>query len=149
MSKPEHEDDAVRVYRRTLGEVAGHQVVAAAEDVVGDAWIEELERFRDAVLDAAGSVRTADRTARDELRDELREARRRAGAGEITRAHQGLAAAREHRRIGLDEVCQVLEALDEELEHVCTAGIERARRGREELARLHAAWFAAYGQRPD
>lgn len=105
MTTPDQEAEAVRVYRRTLGEVAASQAVAAAEDVLCDAWIEELERFRTAVLDA-GAFAGPDGT-------------------------------------------DVLAALDEELEHVCLVGIERTRRGREDLARLRAAWLAAYGRTGD
>lgn len=143
MKTPEDDSEAVRVYRHTLGEVAEGQVVAAAEDILCDTWIDELERFRSCLVEAASSARCTDRGRT--LRDVVREAQRQGDPDEIARAHQQLAAFEDCRHMSVDETCQVLVALDDELERVCTAGIERARHGREDLARLRTAWQAAYG----
>lgn len=132
MTTPEHEAEAERVYRRTLGEVADSQVVAEAEDILCDTWIEELERFRSAVLEAAAvGGRLQDERAVPEKAAPM--------------ALHGYGLPIYGLPIGLDEACEVLAALDEELEHVCLVGLERTRRGREDLVRLRAAWLAAYG----
>jgi len=60
MTSAEHETEAVLVYRRTLGEVADNRVVAAAEGVIADAWIHELERARRSALASTESEQNAD-----------------------------------------------------------------------------------------
>jgi hypothetical protein len=142
MTKPEHDSEAVRAYRRTLGEVAETRVVATAEDILTDAWIDELERFRTVILGVADSARRADRAAREEVH----EAQTHGTPEEIARAHRHLASVAAERSIDFEEARRLLDALDEELEVTCLAGIERARRGKEDHARLRAAWRAAYGR---
>jgi hypothetical protein len=102
---PDHRAEAVRAYQRLLGEVAEDQVVAAAEDVITDVWIAELEQGRREIM-----------------------------------------ACAEEDEADLHKVCLVLDALDAEIERVCLVGVERSRRGREELSRLRAAWADAYGR---
>lgn len=142
MATPEQHADAVRCYLRTLDRVAERQVVAAAEDVLCDTWIAELERFRAAVLDAAAASGSERRRPRGEG---VREAQRHGNPAELALVHARLAASADVRHLDFDEARHVLAALDEELERVCLAGIERTRRSREDLARLRAAWLAAYG----
>lgn len=142
MEKPERETEAMQAYRRTLGEVAENRVVAAAEDVLTDTWIEELEHFRSIVLGMVGSVCRAERIARDEVRA----AQMRSSADEIARAHRHLEAVSVDGNLDLHEVRRLLDALDGELELACQVGMARARRTREDYARLRAAWHGAYGR---
>ena len=109
------ESEAERVYRRTVDEVAVQQVVAAAEDVVVDAWIEELEKTRRLLLVTVESAwdRESSRCAYEP--DDLGRLR-----------HE-------------------LEAVEEELESVCCGAIERSQEIQDALARLRSAWMAAYG----
>jgi hypothetical protein len=55
-------------------------------------------------------------------------------------------ASAEADQADLHQVCLVLEAVDAEIERVCLVGVERSRRGRDELFRLRAAWDKAYGR---
>jgi hypothetical protein len=59
MADTDRTTEAVRVYRRILGEVAEDQVVAAAEDVVTDVWIAELEQAKREIM-ASAEVNRAD-----------------------------------------------------------------------------------------
>jgi hypothetical protein len=105
MAGTSRETEAVRLYRRILGEVAEDQVVTAAEDIITDVWIVELEQARREIM-ATAEVDNAD----------------------------------------LARVCLVLEAVEAEIERVCLVGVERSRRGRDELSRLGVAWDEAYGR---
>lgn len=108
---------AKHVYRRTLAEVAETQILAAAEDVVGDVWITALEQLKAGIMHWARELTVpSDGPADDEPSAEL------------------------------TTVCLLLVAVDEELERVCLTGIERSRHVREGLARLHAAHAAAEGR---
>ncbi|HEX4786836.1 MAG TPA: hypothetical protein VH372_00130 [Actinospica sp.] len=105
MAGTDRKTEAERVYRRILGEVAEDRVVAAAEDIITDVWIGELEQARRDIM-----------------------------------------ASAEADQADLHQVCLVLEAVDAEIERVCLVGVERSRRGRDELFRLRAAWDKAYGR---
>lgn len=111
MSKPEHEAEAARIYREAACEIAEHQVVAAAEDVLTDAWIGELEQYR------AGLLRVAEHTRQ---------------AGQADRAGGELV----FRRLALQEVTRLLREADAALEAVCATGIERARQLQHDLVSL-------------
>jgi hypothetical protein len=141
MSDTGHETEAVRVYRRVLEEVAAHEVVAEAEDVVTDAWIEEIERARHGVIECTEPVRRADRAPRERL---LR-ARERGDRDAVARAQARLSEVVDEQNANLDRIRLVLEGLDEALERTCRAATERARQGREDLSRLRAARADAYG----
>lgn len=120
MAAREHETEAVRVYRRTLDEVAAQQVIAAAEDVIADGWIDELERMRGAAIESAAAMLQQNRAELDH-------------------------AEAERVRVDLDRVRALVDAVDAEVECACRAALDRTRRGRADLARLRTAWTAAYG----
>jgi hypothetical protein len=135
MPGTEHENEAVRVYRRVLGEVAENRAVASAEDVIADVWIDELERARRGVLESADGIGDTDRAARE--RESLRRARELGDPAALARARE--------QRGDLRRMRLVLEAVDTELGWACRAVLERTRRGREDISRLSAAWIDAYG----
>lgn len=132
---------AVRVYRRTLGEVAKSQVVAVAEDILSDAWIAELEQARRDAEAGGDAVLSAEYAARDRVRL----AQQGSDLKELARAQARLARAETRRAAELHKMRMLMETVDDELEHVCLAGIERAEQLREHLSRLGVAWAEAYG----
>lgn len=109
MKTPKDDSEAVRVYRHTFGEVAEGQVVAAAEDILCDTWVDELERCRSTLVEAASCAHCPDQGSA--LRDVLRDARREGDPDEIALAEQRLAAYDDCRHMGLDETCHVLDLL--------------------------------------
>jgi hypothetical protein len=141
MAGTERRTDAVRFYRRTLGEVAAHQVVAAAEDIVGDKWIDELEQTRRRVLGRADPVNRADHTARESLR----QAQERGDPSAVVRAQARLSEVIDDQILDLDRIRAAVEAVDAQLERGHAAAAERTRQTRRELGRLRAAWTDAYG----
>jgi hypothetical protein len=96
--------EAAALYRQALLEVAEHQVVDEAEDVLNRSWIGVLDGMRRAALGLAASAQGG----------QLRDAR------------------------------EFLASVDAELELVCEAAVERARRDRLDGYRLRKAWRAAY-----
>jgi hypothetical protein len=141
MAGTEHESEAARVYRRLRGEVTARQVVAAAEDIVTDVWIDELELTRCSVLECADPVRRAHLAARQSL---LR-AQVLGDPGAIARAQARLSEVVDGQEADLEGLDLVLDALDTELERTCRAAAERARRRREDASRLRAACADACG----
>ncbi|HET9172371.1 MAG TPA: hypothetical protein VFN97_23290 [Actinospica sp.] len=142
MSEIEREPTAVREYQRTLTEVAEHQAVDEAEDVLTRAWIAELDQMRHEGLRLAMAVRIADRLAREEVR----RAQRDGSPAELVRAHARLVATTAEIREGLGQATALLSSVDAALASVCQAGLERSRRGEADLGRLRSAWSAAYGR---
>lgn len=109
--------EAERVYLRTLDEVAAQQVVALAEDVLSEAWMQELERARSLLLGSFDTVWDQARIRRTpgDASDDLERLR-----GEI-------------------------DAVEGEIERVCRNAITRSRLIREAFVRLRCAWVEAYG----
>jgi hypothetical protein len=133
--------EAVLAYRRTLGEVAESQVVAVAEDILSDAWIAELEQARRDAKAGSDAVLRAE----DVARDRLRRAQQGSDLKALARAQARLARAETRRAAELHRMRMLIETVDDELELVCLAGIERAEQLRLDLSRLGDAWVAAYG----
>jgi len=111
-----HESEAERACWRTVSEVSVQQVVAAAEDVVADAWIEDLEKARRLLLDSLEPLWGRARS-------------------------QPMSSEQEE---DLDRLGRELDAVEAELELVCGASIERSREVQDTLARLRSAWIAAH-----
>lgn len=109
--------EAELVYLRTLDEVAAQQVAATAEDIVAEAWMQELERARAVLL---GSF--------DEAWDRARVRRTPSGATD-----------------DLERLRGEIDVIEGEIERVCLNAIARSRAVREALARLRSAWVDAYG----
>lgn len=133
--------EAVRVYRRTLGEVAERQAVAEAEDVLTTAWIAELEQARRDALAGGDAVLSEQYAARERVH----EAQRAADPRELARAQAQLSQVETAHISELHKVRVLVEAVDAELEHACLVGVERAQALSEDLSRLGAAWTDAYG----
>jgi len=132
---------AVARYRRTLREVAEHRVVDEAEEVLARAWIAQLDEMRRAALGLVAAARLARRAARAEVRDAERGGR----LGEMAVAHARLKSIEAMQDGELNDARALIAAVDAELELVCRAGIDRARRDRADHSRLRTAWRAAYG----
>lgn len=142
MANKDHDDaEAVRVYQRTLDEVAENQVVASAEDILTDAWIGELEQVRGETMAGADMLRDEDESARELVR----RAQEGADATELARAQARLSEVAAMREADIEAARLLVDAVDAELEHVCRAAVERTRRGRDDLSRLRAAWADAFG----
>jgi hypothetical protein len=141
MTGMEHKAEAARVYRRVLHEVGASQAVAAAEDIITDAWIAELDSVRRDVVHSADRVRGADRVAREVMGRAQRE---RDPAG-IAHAQLRFAESSLTSKCELDLLHVLLDSVDAAIEQACFAGTQRARLGREDLARLRVAWSEAYG----
>jgi hypothetical protein len=141
MAHMDPETEAVRVYRRTLDEVVATQAVAAAEDVLTDAWVAELEQTRrDAVADGDRAL-----SAQSAARERVHKAEQAADPAELALAQAQLLQCESAQTTELEKVRVLVEAVDAELEHACVVGVERAQRLREDLSRLGAAWTDAYG----
>ena len=141
MANEDQRAEAVRVYRRTLDEVAENQVVAAAEDILTDAWIGELEQVRGETLACTDTLHEADESARELVR----RAQRSGDLAELADAQARLSEVTAMREADIEVARLLVEAVDAELEHVCHVAVERSRRGRDDMSRLHAAWSEAYG----
>jgi hypothetical protein len=135
------ETEAVRLYRRMLGEVAERQVVAAAEDVLAATWIAELEQARRDALAEGDAVLSEQYAARERVH----EAQRAADPRELARAQAQLSEVETLRTSELHKVRLLVEAVDAELEYACLVSVERAQALSEDLSRLGAAWADAYG----
>lgn len=109
--------EAERVYLSTLDDVAAQQVAAAAQDIVADAWMRELEQARTLLL---GSF--------DALWDRARARRTLSDASD-----------------DLERLRLEIEAVEGEIERVCLDTIARSRSVRDALDRLRTAWVDAYG----
>lgn len=109
--------EAERVYLSTLDDVAAQQVAAAAQDIVADAWMRELEQARTLLL---GSF--------DALWDRARVQRTPSDASD-----------------DLERLRLEIEAVEGEIERVCLDTIARSRSVRDALDRLSTAWVDAYG----
>ncbi|HEX4790497.1 MAG TPA: hypothetical protein VH372_18675 [Actinospica sp.] len=107
MSETERDATAVREYERTLAEVAEHQVIDAAEDVITRAWIAELDQMRRERLRLAMAARPATSCTR------LRAAAIRASSP--ARLVDTPAETRE----SLDHARALLTSVDTALEAVC------------------------------
>ena len=133
--------EAVRVYRRTLGEVVERQVVADAEDILTTAWIAELEQARcDALAD--GDAVLSEQYA---ARERVHQAQQAADPRELARAQARLSQVQTAHTSELHKVRVLVEAVDAELQQACLVGVQRAQALSEELSRLGAAWADAYG----
>jgi hypothetical protein len=143
MTSRDHDAEAVLAYRRTLEEVASNQVVAAAEDILTDVWIAELERVRRETLAGADTLGDAHEAA---ARDLVRRAQDSGDPAAAARARALLSEVEATREADLHAARLLVEAVDAELEHAGRAALKRAQRVRDDLFRLHAAWRDAYGR---
>jgi hypothetical protein len=129
--------EAERDYRRVCDEVARHEAVAAAEDVLTASWIGELERLR------IGLLRVADQHVLGRVQDV------RAGRG-----HTGISSERARRlaevivmrEIEPDELAPLLRDVSDALDAARLAAARRIRHRAEDLERLRASWEKAYGK---
>jgi hypothetical protein len=64
----------------------------------------------------------------------------------VARGHQRLARALTAQRLDFREIGRLLLDVDAALKTACEAGIERARNGRDDLARLRSIRRRAYGR---
>jgi len=136
---------AVARYRRTLHEVAEHRVVDEAEEVLARVWVGRLDELRRTALGLVAAARLARRAARAEVR----EAERGGRPGQMAVAHARLKSIEAMQDDELNDARVLIAAVDAELELVCRAGVDRARRRRADHSRLRAARRAAYGdERP-
>ncbi len=133
---------AIREYERTLSEVAERQVIDEAEDAIARAWIAELDQVRRDGLRLVMAVRVAEHLARERLH----EAELGGRPADVARAHARFAAAEAEKAGSVQHAHALLTSVDDEIEAVCQAGLERDRRGQRDLQRLRSAWAAAYGQ---
>lgn len=141
MANNDHRAEAERAYRRTLSEVADNQVVAAAEDILTDAWIGELEQVRSETLACTDTLHEADESAREQVR----RAQQSGDPVELAEAQSRLEEVAAMREADVEVARLLVEAVDAELEHVCHVAVERTQQGREDQSRLRAAWSDAYG----
>lgn len=129
--------EAERDYRRVWDEVAQHEAVAAAEDILTTSWIDELERLR------IGLIRVADQHVLSQVQDV------RAG-----RAHTEISPERAKRlteviisrEIEPAELAPLLREVADVLDAARLAGAHRIRHRAEDLERLRASWEKAYGK---
>lgn len=141
MSETGHDPSAVRAYERALAEVAEQLAVNEAEELVARAWIRELDEVRRAGLRLAMTVRVAERTARELLRAAQLGGR----PSELARAHSRFAQVEAETVNSLGHADALLASVDAQLDVVCNAALERARRNERAQEKLRAAWTAAYG----
>jgi hypothetical protein len=132
---------ALAQYRRALREVAEHQVVDEAEDVLARSWIGQLDEMRRTAL----GLLAAARLARNAARAELRLAEERGRPDDLALAHARLRSIEAEQDDQLYDARAFIASVDAELELVCAAGIERARRDRADTFRLLEARCAVYG----
>jgi hypothetical protein len=138
----ESAEEAAREYRRFFDQVAENQVVAAAEDILTDGWISELELLRTSLKRAADRARGSERVARGRAED----AEQLGDPAEIVRGRRQLAQALTARRLEYREIGRLLREVDAALETACEVGIERAQHGRDDLARLRSIRHKAFGR---
>ena len=142
MPKQERGTEAARVYRRAACELAEHQVVAAAEDILTDEWIEELEQLRASLLQVVASASRTDFTGASEPLGNAPQAPQDGDLGPIPAVDPAaeLNAVDElaFRRLELQEAGSLLADLDTALESACATGVERARSIRRDLERLRS-----------
>jgi hypothetical protein len=134
---------AIVQYERTLHAVAENQVVDAAESVLAHAWLAHLGELRRCALDLAEATRGVHQEATKRLR-----------AAQAAGDPAGIAEAQELvERVESDLSCdlaasrRLLTSVEEHVESVSRVGHERVQRKQADLARLRAAWTAAYGER--
>lgn len=131
-------------YRRVLREVAGRRVVDEAEDTLARSWSGQLDEMRRAALSLLATARMASNAARAEVRLAAESGR----LGELAVAQARLQSIEAAQDGNLREARAFLESVDAELELLCAAGTERARRARADRDRLRIAWRAAFGDGP-
>jgi hypothetical protein len=102
---PESADEMVRECRRFFNEVAEHQVVAAAEDILTDGWISELELPRTSLKQAADRARDSERAVRGRADDTERVG----DPVEILRGRRHLAQALASQRLEYRRIGQLLQ----------------------------------------
>jgi hypothetical protein len=140
MSEIERRRSGVEEYERTRREIAEHQVIDVAEDILGHALIARLESLRaDATraVSAAAETRQAAQRLVHAARFDT-EPRRRSALALLERSEQGLVQV-------LAESRDVLATVDGHLEVLGRATHDRLRRGSEDRRRLNAARVAAFG----
>lgn len=128
-------------YLRTLRAVHAHQAIFEAEDIVTRAWLAELGAARLDALELVRALRMADAVSKRELRAALR--------GDdpvvLAEAQQGVDETRRELDDGVSAAQALLARVDEQIERVCRAAVEREARRCDDLARLRTAWRLAYG----
>jgi hypothetical protein len=141
MSEPGRDGEAVRNYERIRDEVARHRVVDAAEAVITNLWIGELEQTRRTELGLIAVTSVAEQVALRRLRKALAAG----GPGELARARAGVAAVRAEVAESLAHSRALIEQVDAELGRVGLVDVERGRRAERDFKRLRDAWAGAYG----
>jgi hypothetical protein len=132
-------------YERTRREVAEHQVVDVAEDILGHAWVEHLEDLR---RDVAQTVSAAAQT-RDAAHRLLRAAQNDGDPRKLACAQRLLERSERDLAGTLAEGRRTLAAVERQLATLGRATLERVRRRHADLVRLDAARAAAFGTDPD
>jgi hypothetical protein len=140
MSESERDPESIRRYERTVSEVAEHQVVDEAEDVIARAWIAELDEMRRTALRLAAAARLAENAARIELRAAQALGR----PVRLATAQARLTVIEAEQAESLERAHALLAAVDAALEAIRRAGMERSQRGQEDLRLLRTAWTAAF-----
>lgn len=140
--RPTDEDGYGRAgYDRALREFVEHQVVDAAEAVLGHAWIAELERMRresaDLVARAVANAQAGRRLVRAAQVD--------GDLGRLVCAQELLERSEGDLAGALAESHRTLPMVEQELDRLNRATSARIRRRRTDLERLHAAHADAPG----
>ena len=131
-------------YRRIQREIAAHAVVDAAEDILGHAWIAELEQLRHA---AAEAVNSAARNVNG-ARRLIRVCQAEAPPWQLAQAQDLLERNERDLARNLAESGRMLSVVDDELDLLARANAERVRRRLTDLSRLETAHPAAIEAAP-
>jgi hypothetical protein len=125
----------VEAYERTRLDVAEHQVVDAAEDILAHAWLAQLDRERH---EASGAVRAAAETV-TAARKLLCAADSDGDRRHIDTARAVHARAEQDFVLAAAKARQSLECADERLRALGQATLERVQRRRADAHRLRTA----------
>jgi len=139
MARSERRRAIVEANERTRREVTAHQVVDAAEDIIGNALAEHLDAVR---RDAADLVAVAVDSRQAALRL-LRAAQVDGDPRQIASAHALLEHSERDLQLNLAEGRRTLANVQTQLNALGRAAAERAHRRRVDLGRLDAAETAA------
>jgi hypothetical protein len=139
MAGIERRHSVAEQYERVQREIADHAVVDAAEDILGHAWITQLERLRHATADAVTSAAQNVNGARRLLR-----ACQAAGdPRHVAQAQDLLERGERDLARNMAESSRMLCVVDEELDLLARATAERVRRRLADLGRLETTHAAA------
>jgi hypothetical protein len=139
MSGADKRQALVDHYERIRREVAGRQAVDAAEDILGNAWVEQLGRMRhDAAVgvcvqgETVGAARVLMRTAESE-----------GDARQVACARALLARAERDLEQSLADTRRTLTDVENQLQALGRVTRERMRRRQSDAQMLRAAYTAA------